>query len=429
MLRAKFNLACGLRFSRMPNLPMMQTRKLALIAALVAVCLSGEPATGAARQPSAGSTSPVLSGTNKNCLQQNDLNAALGHASVLMQQAHPQSAVEILKPFVSLNCDARVSLLLAAAFEASGDVSAGEQTLQQAHSIWPSNNSIAASLAREYLSTGQVNQAAQALDHFHAAATTPLQEIELAVIVYFSAQQLVSAQTAAEVAYKAYPSVHTLLLLANALQLQGRYPDVNRLLESKRDTYSNSPEFFITLAESENDASIYPAAREDVERAISLNSGLYQAHYILGNVLAKTNEIDKAIAEYRTAISLAPDKPRTYYQLALALRIKQDEAGEELALEQALVVDDHYAPAQCELGRILLEGHRPADAVSHLNAAVQYNPDSEEAYYLLSRAYARLGDKDKSNEMAKRLVAVRKANLLRSESGAKIQHAKHAATP
>jgi Tfp pilus assembly protein PilF len=48
--------------------------------------------------------------------------------------------------------------------------------------------------------------------------------------------------------------------------------------------------------------------------------------------------------------------------------------------------------------------------VSHLNSAVQYNPRSEEGYFLLAKAYAGLGQKDKSNEMVKRLVTVRKEN-------------------
>jgi tetratricopeptide (TPR) repeat protein len=345
-----------------------------------------------------------------------------------MQQARYQDAAEALKPLSGLNCDARASLLLAAAFEAGGDMPQAEQTLQHAHSIWPSNNSIAASLARDYLGAGQVEKAAQALMHFQATASTPQQEMELAAVVYFAAHLLVSAQAVAEAAYKSYPSLHTLLMLANALQLQGRYPDVNHLLGDKRKAYADSPEFLITLAESESDASIFPAASQDLEHAISLDPKSYQAHYLLGNVMFRLNDADRAVAEYRLAIDLAPDQPRTYFQLALVLRSKQDQAGEERALEQALAADDHYAPAHCEMGRILLEQHRLTDAVTHLSSAIQDNPKSEEAYFLLARAYAGLGQKDKSEEMVKRLVVVRKANRPNSDSKAESQPANNQAT-
>ncbi|MGA2807552.1 MAG: tetratricopeptide repeat protein [Terracidiphilus sp.] len=410
----KFNLACGSLSSRMTNLPMMPRGKLALIAVLAAVSLTAARTAG---QQSAEPAPRVHSNSNRACPSRDDVDAALGQASTLMQQARYHDAAEVLKPLSSLHCDARASLLLAAAFEAGGDLPQAEQTLQRAHSLWPSNTSIAASLAREYLGSGQTDKAAQALAHFHATPTTPQQEMELAVVVYLAAHQLVSAQAVAEAAYKSYPSVHTLLMLANALQLQGRYPDVNRLLGDKRKEYENSPEFLITLAESESDASINPAAREDLEHAIALDPRSYQAHYLLGNVLSKLNDAERAIAEYRLAIDLAPDQPRTYFQLALILRSKQDQAGEELALEQALAADDHYAPAHCELGRMLLEEHRLQDAVSHLSSAIQYNPRSEEAYFLLARAYAGLGEKDKSDEMVKRLVIARKAN--RPNSGSK----------
>ena len=389
---------------------MTQTWKLSLITALAAACLPGSPVARAVVAQNAQPAPRVHSETNKACPSQESLNAALAQASTLMVQAHYQDAVGVLKPVAGILCDPRISLLLAAAFEAGGDASQATEVLQFAHSMWSSNNSIAASLAREYLNAGQANKAAQALAHFHSTASTPQQELEEAVLVYFAAHQLVSAQAAAEAAYKSYPSLHTLLLLTNALQLEGRYPDVNRLLGDKRKTYADSPAFFITLAESESDASIYPAASEDLEHAIALDPKSHQAHYLLGYVLSRLNQTDRAIAEFHTAIDLAPDQPRAYYQLALALRSKQDEAGEEQALNRALAIDDHYAPAQCEMGRILLEEHRNADAVSHLNSAIQYNPRSEEGYFLLAKAYAGLGDKDKSDEMVKRLVLVRKEN-------------------
>jgi predicted Zn-dependent protease len=390
---------------------MRSIRGLSLLAVLAVVGLPTRPtaAQPAKSQPSAPSAR-LDSGKDSRCPSPADLDSLLVRASTLMGQQSFQEAANTLQWLSVMDCDARISLLLAAAVEAGGDASKATALLKRAHSVWPSNNSIAASLAREYLAVKQIDEAVKALAHFHANAETPEQEMEMAVVVYLASHQLTSAQADAEAAYKSYPSVHTLLLLTNTLQLQGRYPDVNRLLGSKRETYADSPEFFITLAESESDAGIYPDARKDLERAISLDSKLYQEHYLLGYVLLRLNEADAAIPEFHLAIELAPDQPRTYFQLALALRSKQDQTGEEQALGHALAIDGHYAPAQSEMGRILLEKHRPAEAVSHLNDAIKYNPRSEEAYFLLARAYAQLGQKDKGREVVKHLVAVRKEN-------------------
>jgi tetratricopeptide (TPR) repeat protein len=385
--------------------------KLALTAALAAVvCLSGSSAAMAADQHSSEAIPQASSREGKTCPSQQQTDVVLSKASASMEQARYQEAADSLQPLSALLCDPRVSLLLAGAYEEGGDLPKAEQTLQRAHSVWPSNNSIAASLARQYMGSGQVDKAAQALGHFHATATTPIQETELAVVVFIASHQLVSAQAAAQVAYKSYPSVHSLLLLANAMQLQGRFKDVVALLGGKRDMYAESPAFLITLAESEYDSILYDAARSDLERAISLNQNSYQAHFLLANTLFKLEKVDEAIAEYRLAIELSPDQPRTYYQLSLALQSKQDQAGAKDELEKALSVDGHYAPALIEMGRILISQNRLPEAVTQLNLAIKDNPQSEQGYFLLAKAYSQLGEKEKSDEMAKRLVAVRNTN-------------------
>jgi predicted Zn-dependent protease len=395
---------------------MRTTRTLALIVALAAGSFSS---CRAARVEAEQNTQPlpaVHPEASRRCPPHDVANATLGQASTLMAEAHYQEAAGTLKPLAEASCDARASLLFAAAMEAGGDTATATDVLEHAHAAWPMNTSIAASLAREYMNAGQTDKAAQALKHFQATSATPQQEMEEAVLVYFAAHQLASANTVAAADYKVYPSLHTLLLLANALQLEGRYPEVNQLLEGKRETYADQPEFFITLAESESDAAIYPQARKDLERAIVLDPKSHQAHYLLGYVLLRMNDADGAIGEFHKAIDLGSRQPRTFYQLALALRSKQDDAGEEQALTSALAIDDHYAPAQCEVGRILLEEHRTSDALGHLKAAIQYNPHSEEAYFLLVKAYKELGEKDKSEEMVKRLVALKRENRNRSQS-------------
>jgi tetratricopeptide (TPR) repeat protein len=387
---------------------MEQAGKLVLIATAVGFCLAGGQ-TPSGRQ-SAGVAQRAGSSTLSKCPPKQEIDMALGKASSLLQHEQYQGAVEALETFSKTKCDARIYLLLAAALEAAGDSAEAEDTLQRAHSIWPSSNSVSASLARDYLNAGQVDNAVQALGDFHVTAATPLQEMQMGVVVYLAAHRLVPALALAQTAYKSYPSLNTLLLLANVLQLQGRYKDVNRLLQEQRKAYANSPAFLITFAESENDAMLWEAARDDLEHAIALDNRSYQGHYLLGNVLAALNETDRAESEYRTAIGLAPNQPRTYYQLALLLHAKQDDAGEASLLTQALAVDDHYAPAYCEMGRILMGQHRLGDAVTQLNRAIQYNPQIEQAYYLLARAYAGLGQKDKADAMVKRYTQVRVAN-------------------
>jgi tetratricopeptide (TPR) repeat protein len=327
-----------------------------------------------------------------------------------MQQGNFKATVDLLGPFSTQLCDPRVSLLLAGALELGGDLPSAEQTLLRADTAWPANNSIAASLARQYMGNHQVDKAAQVLAHFRPTPTTPLQELEVAVVVFIASHELVAAQTAAQAAYKADPSARSIVTLANTMQLQGKFKDVVALLNAKRQRYAESSPFLITLAESEYDSILYDAARDDLQHALALDPNSYQAHFLLANALFKLGSVDQAISEYRVAIGLAPDQPRTYCQLALALKSKQDQAGAEEQLAKALSIDSRYGPALIEMARIRLSQNHPDEAVAQLNLAVEENPGSEQAYFLLAKAYAQLGDKQKSEEMAKRLVSVRNAN-------------------
>jgi tetratricopeptide (TPR) repeat protein len=424
MQPVKSNLACGSPFNSVKLTPARSKKNRALIGALAAiVCLYGSSiAVGAAApksaqisdQPTAERKAGSGPGSKGARPSQRELDAVLAKASTWMEQAKYQEAIETLQPFSG--CDPRVSLLLAAAFEENRDLDRAEETLRKAHSTWPSNNSIAASLARQYYGAGRVDKALEALAHFHPTATTSLQEMELSVVVFLAGNHLAPAQVVAETAYKNHPSVHSLLMLANVLQLEGKFKDVIHLLGDERSKYQDSPEFLITLAESEFDGILYDAARTDLERAISLDPTLYQGHFLLGNVLAKLGEIDEAVGEYRFTITLSPDQPRAYYQLALVLQAKQDKDGAKQELAKALAVDGHYAPARVEMGRLLLGQSRFSEAVDQLTLAVKDNPSSEQAYFLLAKAYAGLGEKDKSDEMARRLVAVRNANWKGSAS-------------
>ena len=381
-----------------------------LLAALVSVaCLTGDP-TGARAGLAQQRSNQVHAVGDEQCPSPGDLNSLVATSGALIEQARYREAAATLQAVSDRNCEPRASLLFAAAMEGSGDLSKAEDALQHAHMVWPANQSISVSLARDLLKDGKTEKAAQALDQFKATPATPEQELELSVVVYLSNHQLIDAYTAAQVNYSAYPSIRSLLLLANALQLEGRYKDVVALLESKRGSYSNSASFLITLAESEFDEKIFDAARADLMRSVSIDPNLYQGHYLLGNVLMNSSDVEGAIQEYRLAIKLNPNQPRTYFQLALALRAKQDEAGEEGALRQTLALNPHFAMAHSEMGRILVNDKRLQEAVVQLNLAIQDNPKSEQAYYLLARAYDRLGESDKSTEMAKRLASVRSAN-------------------
>ena len=354
--------------------------------------------------------------TGSNCPSTEVVTYALQRGSNALANGRAAEALNALQPLAGLPCDPRIPLLLAGAYEGNGDLPRALDTLQQAHITWAANDDIAASLARLYLDTTQPAKAAEALASFHASQATPPQQISVAVVAYLATHQLSLAEAAAHVGYEAHASIPSLLLYANTLQMEGRYKDVISLLQGKREQYGKSAPFLVTLAQSEYDASMFQAAESDVRKATSIDPSVYAAHYLLGNILLKLGSPEAAEAEYRTAVGVAPNQPRTYYYLALALRAEHKETDEEPILSKAISIDAHYALAHCEMGRILLNQDRVSEAVTQLTQAVQENGSNEQAYYLLARAYERQGKTDEAEKMKHRLAEIREANH-RSQDG------------
>jgi tetratricopeptide (TPR) repeat protein len=374
---------------------------MAILGTCFGVWLAGSPAAIKAGQTSSQPRRELESGTARKRPSAEEVRSALARATSLLRDGRYPDAAEALQSLSCLGCDPRVSLLLAAALEGSGEPSRARQTLEEAHSLWPANNSIATALARQYLLIGRASQAAEVLASCDVSATTPPQELALRVQVELTVNNLLEAERVAKLAYHAHPSEDSMLLLANVLQMQGRGDGVVSFLQGKRDQYRSSPKFLITLAESEYDTPNYAASRRDLEQAISVDPASEQAHYLLGNTLVQLKDVDRAISEYNTAIRLSPRKPRTHYALALALLLRADDAGAERSLRESLAIDPQYAPAHFDLGKLYKKQGRLPRAVEEFKNAINSNPQYAAAYYQLGETYCQMGDASDSAEAFK----------------------------
>lgn len=331
----------------------------------------------------------------------------------MLEQGQFAAAATLIRKSGQQRCDYRADLLLAAALDGSSNLPGAKQTLERGHREWPSNCSIAASLSRYDLQAGDAADAERAVRGCVPTERTSQRELRLIALVYLDNGELARARQIADIAYRREPGEENLLFLANVLQLQGRYEDVVTLLGRQRRSYGDSAGFLITIGESESDAKMYPAAERDLRHALVLQPASYAAHYVLGNLLVATGRFAAGIAQFKAAIQLNPQQPRTYYQIGRALEEQNQGAEARRYFEQSLAVDAHYAPAWCEIGKLELRANHVASAVDHLNRAIQYNPSLQDSYYLLVQAYARLGEREKSRQVMAQWNAWRKAHPMR----------------
>src|ERR1700730_17959176 len=86
------------------------------------------------------------------------------------------------------------------------------------------------------------------------------------------------------------------------------------------------------------------------------------------NAALQSGDAKRAAELYREVITEDPRNPRTYYNLALALRRLGDVPAERESLEKALALDPGFAAALNQIGLLDLDAGRPAEAERRFKA-------------------------------------------------------------
>jgi tetratricopeptide (TPR) repeat protein len=109
------------------------------------------------------------------------------------------------------------------------------------------------------------------------------------------------------------------------------------------------------------------------------------------NEYLKQGDTQKAIALYREAIQETPNS-HMLYDLAMALDQSGDFEGERDTLEKAILGDPSFAQAHNQLGYVVLEEGKTAQAEKEFKTAVSLNPHYAQAQNNLGVLYGQRGN-------------------------------------
>ncbi len=131
----------------------------------------------------------------------------------------------------------------------------------------------------------------------------------------------------------------------------------------------------------------------------------YQVHRMLGQIYARREEDDKALAEYLDVAAARPDLPDVHFWLG-HLYWKHGDADHALAeLARELQLDSAHPEANGELGAVLVSQERAAEAIPHLELAIRNKSDLWPAYAQLGRAYAMEKNYARAEEVLRKALA------------------------
>ncbi len=106
-----------------------------------------------------------------------------------------------------------------------------------------------------------------------------------------------------------------------------------------------------------------------LEQAIRAKPRRGEEHALIGVLLARMNQMDRAIEHFQTALRLGCREPDVYYNLALAMEVKGEFAQATEYYMGAIQLDRNHGPAHLRLGTLLAAQGRTGEARRHFEAA------------------------------------------------------------
>jgi tetratricopeptide (TPR) repeat protein len=119
-------------------------------------------------------------------------------------------------------------------------------------------------------------------------------------------------------------------------------------------------------------------AREQLERAVTLEPDSADGQFQLGTLLLEQRRLPAAVESLRRAIAIAPAWSESYNNLGAALFLEGDLSGASQAFDEALRRDPHSASAWFNRGRLLAAGGRGAEALAAFKTSLQIRPEDAE---------------------------------------------------
>jgi tetratricopeptide (TPR) repeat protein len=139
-------------------------------------------------------------------------------------------------------------------------------------------------------------------------------------------------------------------------------------------------------------------AVEEYRTVLKLKPDLPGIHEAIGNALLRLEKDADALEEFKAEILIQPRSSGAYTNVGQVMFMMGDDDGARKMLAKALEMDRPPPEVYRLLGKLNLHGKKYTQAVQDLNHYLVLKPGDSSAYYLLSKAYRAIGDRERSEQ-------------------------------
>jgi TolB-like protein/tetratricopeptide (TPR) repeat protein len=172
--------------------------------------------------------------------------------------------------------------------------------------------------------------------------------------------------------------------------------------------YADLSDIYRSLANSGLlDPKVYlPKAREAAQKALELDEGLADGHYVLANLMSYAWEWADAEREYKRAIELNPNLALAYRSYATYLRLMGRHEQAIGAITRARELDPLSPGVNATVGYVLASARRYDEAIAALKKTIELDPKYPYTHLFLGQTYAAQGKHAEAVEAFSRAIAL-----------------------
>jgi len=157
------------------------------------------------------------------------------------------------------------------------------------------------------------------------------------------------------------------------------------------------------LGEAALEAQDPAQAEAEFQKALKVNPRSGEVAVELAELNRSQSKFDEAISYYSQAAEMGQLKYDVAYGLGASYTYKQDYSLAAEWLRKAVALAPDSAAAHFALGNVFFQSGQLETAIPELKASLRFEARMKQAYFLLGRAYTKLGRKDEAAAAFKKL--------------------------
>lgn len=165
-----------------------------------------------------------------------------------------------------------------------------------------------------------------------------------------------------------------------------------QILDTGRKKFSNSAQLELAAGVAYYGLRRFPEAIQTFLHTIEIDPTIEQPYVFLGRMLDQAEGQLPRITEVLAAFAKrAPESYLSNFLYGKALHMAGNSAAAEALFRKSIAENDSYWESHFELGVLLSQQHKFADAVHEIQRSTELNPKDPAPHYHLARLYDRLG--------------------------------------